>query len=238
MEFTIPQLQAETNLSYNAIHRALQGYNCRGQTYTGLLDKCPAISFTDRTVVSEEEIGRSVRRRTHAYQFNFDVYRLWAAGGAVWLRPDDDQDGDDTDNISATFSTFSAGADTETNEDTGDENQNTPCIINKKFSKTTFSKPENTQHPVPAQDSASDRMCEMENAESVVDNQTVSPPILKPPVKSAGNTDSTNRKMLKVLKNWVARWRYRPGITNRSTMPNTGPIAQPVAGRVWTISRS
>ena len=34
-------------------------------------------------------------------------------------------------------------------------------------------------------------MCEMENAESVVDNQTVSPPILKPPVKSAGNTDSS-----------------------------------------------
>ena len=155
VEFTIQQLQAETNLSYQAIHRALQGYNCRGQTYSGLLDKCPAISFTDRTVVSEDDTGRSVRRRSHAYQFNFDVYRLWAAGGAVWLRPDDDQDGDDTDNISATFSTVSAGADTETNEDTGDENQNTPCIINKKFSKAiTFSKPENAQHPVPAQDSA------------------------------------------------------------------------------------
>ena len=192
VEFTIQQLQSETNLSYQAIHRALQGYNCRGQTYSGLLDKCPAISFTDRTVVSEDDTGRSVRRRSHAYQFNFDVYRLWAAGGAVWLRPDNDQDRDDTDNISATFSTVSAGADTETNEDTGDENQNTPCIINKKFSTAiTFSKPENAQHPVPAQDSSSDRTCEMENAERVVDNQIVRPLILKIPVKNAGNTDSS-----------------------------------------------
>ncbi|MEI6842325.1 MAG: hypothetical protein WCK53_13745, partial [Methanomicrobiales archaeon] len=81
VEFTIQQLQEATNLSYQSVHRALQGYNCRGQTYSGLLDKCPAISFTDRTVVSEDDTGRSVRRRSHAYQFNFDVYRLWSAGG-------------------------------------------------------------------------------------------------------------------------------------------------------------
>ncbi len=87
-------MQEKTTLSYNAIYQVLHGYKSRGLTYSGLLDKCPAISFIDRTVVMDEETGRSVRRRTHAYQFNREMYRLWSSGGSVWLRPADPDDRD------------------------------------------------------------------------------------------------------------------------------------------------
>ena len=195
VEFTIQQLQEATNLSYQSVHRALQGYNCRGQTYSGLLDKCPAISFTDRTVVSEDDTGRSVRRRTHAYQFNFDVYRLWSAGGAVWLR-NDDKDGDNNDNpsltaLSATFSTFSATAERVANEDKGAENQNNPCIINKNFNNsTTFSKLEITEHPVPDENFSSSCHCDPGIAESVEDNHSNRPPILKKTQENVANSFS------------------------------------------------
>ena len=94
VEFTIQQMQERTTLSYNAIYQVLHGYKSRGLTYSGLLDKCPAISFIDRTVVMDEETGRSVRRRTHAYQFNREMYRLWSSGGSVWLRPADPDERD------------------------------------------------------------------------------------------------------------------------------------------------
>ena len=196
VEFTIQQLQELTNLSYQSIHRALHGYNCRGQSYSGLLDKCPAISFTDRTVVSEDDTGRSVRRRSHAYQFNFDVYRLWSAGGAVWLR-NDDQDGNNNDNpsltaLSATFSTFSATAERVANADKGIENQNNPCIINKNFNNsTTFSKLEITEHPVPGENFSSDRYCDPGNAERVEDNHINCAPILNQTKENAANSFSS-----------------------------------------------
>jgi hypothetical protein len=94
VEFTIQQMQEKTTLSYNAIYQVLHGYKSHGLAYSGLLDKCPAISFIDRTVVMDEETGRSVRRRTHAYQFNREMYRLWSSGGSVWLRPADPDDRD------------------------------------------------------------------------------------------------------------------------------------------------
>ncbi|MCX6690466.1 MAG: hypothetical protein NTW33_00085 [Methanoregula sp.] len=65
-EFTTPMLQKATGLSNGSIHRLIHGYSARGSTYTGLLEKCPAISFTDRTVVTDEDdrTGQSTRRRT------------------------------------------------------------------------------------------------------------------------------------------------------------------------------
>lgn len=87
VEFTILQMQEKTTLSYNEINQALHDYKSRGLTYSGLLDQCPAISFIDRTVVMDEETGRSIRRRTYAYQLNREMYRLWSSGGAIWLKP-------------------------------------------------------------------------------------------------------------------------------------------------------
>ena len=85
-EFTIPQLQRVTGLSNNIVHRLIHGYSTHGKTYSGLLEKCPAIAYTDRTVVCEEEGGSvSMRRRTNAYTFDRDLYRIWSGGGLVWL---------------------------------------------------------------------------------------------------------------------------------------------------------
>ena len=61
-------MQELTNLLYSAVYKLLHGYQSRGTTQSGLLEKCPAISFTDRTVTSDDDVGRSVRRRAHAYQ--------------------------------------------------------------------------------------------------------------------------------------------------------------------------
>jgi len=94
-EFTVQQLQQVTGRSSSSIRKVLHGYVCKGYTYSGLLEKCPAISYTDRTVVSENEEGLSVRRRTTAYQFSPDLYRQWARGGSCWL--EEDRHGDEHD---------------------------------------------------------------------------------------------------------------------------------------------
>jgi len=94
-EFTIPMLQKATALSNAVLHRLIHGYTSRGAAYTGLLEKCPAIAYTDRTIISEDETtGFSTRRRTNAYTFDHDLYEKWLAGGAVWL---DDSEGPDRD---------------------------------------------------------------------------------------------------------------------------------------------
>lgn len=97
-EFTIPMLQRATGWSNGSIHKLIHGYVSRGTVYSGLLEKCPAIAFTDRTVVSEEESGLSMRRRTNAYTFDRDLYKHWVAGGGVWI----DDDGSDKDNGACT----------------------------------------------------------------------------------------------------------------------------------------
>jgi len=86
IEFTIPMLQKATGLSNAVLHRLIHGYTSRGASYSGLLDKCPAIAYTDRTVVSDDEqTGYSTRRRTNAYTFDHELFKKWMAGGAVWL---------------------------------------------------------------------------------------------------------------------------------------------------------
>jgi len=99
-EFTIQDLQELTGWSYSSIYRTLKGYDSRGKNYTGLLEKCPAISFTDRTVTMSEEEGVTVRRRTEAFAWNRGIYRHWTAGGPCWLDrgPGDGGNGDGNDN--------------------------------------------------------------------------------------------------------------------------------------------
>jgi len=115
-EFTIQDLQRLTGGSYLSIYRMIKGYDSRGKNYTGLLEKCPAISFTDRTVTQTEESGYSVRRRTEAFEWDRELYRQWMNGGACWLDHNPKNDDDDSSHlsaISAGFSSFSATAENE-----------------------------------------------------------------------------------------------------------------------------
>jgi len=117
-EFTIQDLQRLTGGSYMSIYRMIKGYDSRGRNYTGLLEKCPALSFTDRTVTMSEETGYSVRRRTEAFEWDRELYRQWKNGGACWLDHDPKNDDDDSDQItavSAGFSNFTAPAENENN---------------------------------------------------------------------------------------------------------------------------
>jgi hypothetical protein len=94
LEYTIQDLQRLTGSSYSGIYKSLKGYESRGKNYTGLLEKCPALSFTDRTVTTLGEDGNTVRRRTEAYAWDRELYRQWNGGGACWLDPGPDA-GDD-----------------------------------------------------------------------------------------------------------------------------------------------
>ena len=79
------------------IYRMIKGYDSRGKNYTGLLEKCPALSFTDRTVTMTEDEGVSVRRRTEAFTWSREIYRQWVNGGACWLDRDPHDDHHDHD---------------------------------------------------------------------------------------------------------------------------------------------
>lgn len=92
-EFTIQDLQRLTGWSYSSIYKTVKGYDSRGKNYTGLLEKCPALSFTDRTVTVTENDGYAVRRRTEAFEWDRELYRQWNGGGACWLDRDP-KDGD------------------------------------------------------------------------------------------------------------------------------------------------
>jgi len=88
-EFTTSMLQKATGLSNGVVYRTMHGYITRGYAYSGLLEKCPAIAYTDRTVVCDEnDTGISMRRRTNAYTFDDVLFRIWCSGGSVWLRDD------------------------------------------------------------------------------------------------------------------------------------------------------
>jgi len=95
-EYSIQDMQRLTGWAYSGLYKILKGYYSRGKNYSGLLEKCPAISFCDRTITSTGEDGNTVRRRAEAYLWDRELYRLWNGGGACWLLPgpDGDDEGD------------------------------------------------------------------------------------------------------------------------------------------------
>lgn len=113
--FTIKQLQDALGLSYHQTYRLLHGYSNSKASYSGILDKCPAISFIDATV-AEELYGVSLKRREHYFSFDAEMYRLWSAKAQIWLEEeehkeekednnnDHDHDDDKDDHDSSTFS--------------------------------------------------------------------------------------------------------------------------------------
>ncbi|MCX6697033.1 MAG: hypothetical protein NTV84_05635 [Methanoregula sp.] len=116
-EFTIQDLQRLTGWSHSIIHKIMKGYDSRGKNYTGLLEKCPAISFTDRTVTTEEEDGLTVRRRAEAFQWDKELFLQWNRGGSCWLDRDPKDDGGNNDGAGSNAAVGSTTSDTR--EDAG-----------------------------------------------------------------------------------------------------------------------
>ena len=92
VEFTTKDLMKISGHSNSVINKALQGYQSRGGSYTGLLDKCPAISYCDRTHTTGDEIEKT-SRRARAYQWDMNAYHNWVGVGNVWL--EDEMEGND-----------------------------------------------------------------------------------------------------------------------------------------------
>jgi len=168
-EFTIPQLQKKTGWSNGTLHRIIHGYDSRGCTYSGLLEKCPAISFCDRTLVSADEPGVfSVRRRTNAYSFDHALFQSWSQGGMVWLDDHDDQDRPSA--LQQPFSNPPAGAEGFENNPEGSDSPNTR--YNKNILLCTgisSSKCRDAQHPESSQVSVPPCVCDPEIAEVLKD---------------------------------------------------------------------
>ena len=108
--FTLKTLQDVLGLSYKQVYRLLHGYTNSRATYTGILDKCPAVSLITASV-AEELSGREIRRQQQYFSFDRILYREWAAGPDVWLKTDDagdhaDNDGHPGDDGEGGISTF------------------------------------------------------------------------------------------------------------------------------------
>ncbi len=95
-EITIAQMQRISGWTSSSIAKLLHGYRSYEKTYSGLLEKCPAISYLDRTVTKGDE-GKTTMRRTTAYQWDQDLYKSWLKGGSVWLAEEDDHGNDSHD---------------------------------------------------------------------------------------------------------------------------------------------
>ncbi len=166
-EFTIPQLQKQTGWSNSCVHRLIHGYDSMGTMYSGLLEKCPAISFCDRTVVTDGEDGASsMRRRTNAYTFDRELYRSWSLGGSVWLD-------DDPDHPSASQQSFSNPQQTAArfeSEFAGSDPENNTCNNDIILSSDQSpSKSQDTQNTVSAGGHGTQGPCEREIAEMLGD---------------------------------------------------------------------
>ena len=82
--FTIKQLQEALGFSYHQTYRLLHGYSNSKATYTGVLDKCPAVSLIDATV-AEEICGIALKRREHYFSFDHELYWEWVEKADVWI---------------------------------------------------------------------------------------------------------------------------------------------------------
>jgi hypothetical protein len=146
-EFTIQDLQRLTGGSYLSIYRMIKGYDSRGKNYTGLLEKCPALSFTDRTVTLTEESGYSIRRRTEAFEWDRELYRQWMNGGACWLDhnpKNDDGDSGRFQQFQQGFSSFSATAENENGASCGsDSSKEGDCTNNSVLREGRFQQNQN-----------------------------------------------------------------------------------------------
>ena len=83
-EHTIRDLQQATGWTNSSITKLLHGYRSHGKTYSGILEKCPAVSYLDRTVSVGDE-GYTTQRRNRVYLWDTALYHDWMKGGSVWI---------------------------------------------------------------------------------------------------------------------------------------------------------
>ncbi|HWQ64574.1 MAG TPA: hypothetical protein VN429_09180 [Methanospirillum sp.] len=88
-EVTIAELQRKSGWTSSSIAKLFHGYNSHGKTYSGILSKCPAVSYLDRTVIKGDD-GQTTTRRTTVYRWDQQLYDSWKKGGSVWLVKDED----------------------------------------------------------------------------------------------------------------------------------------------------
>ncbi|MDD1723498.1 MAG: hypothetical protein LUQ07_00045 [Methanospirillum sp.] len=88
-EITIGAMQHLTGLSQSVVYKMIHGSTTRGTHYSGLLEKCPALTFCERTLVSNENGTTTAYRRERAFAWDDEVYHIWAGDGRCWLDPHD-----------------------------------------------------------------------------------------------------------------------------------------------------
>jgi hypothetical protein len=165
-EFTLAMLQKETGRSNGVLHKLIHGFSQRGNTYSGLLEKCPAISVVDRTVMTEEDRGIYMRRRANAYSFDRDLYESWCQGGSCWI--DDDPDDPDSSNTSTDFHNSSTRVEESGNEPVSPDHENTDNSTHMcAHDPVLFHKCENSQKADPAQGCDAPSLCEPGNVEEI-----------------------------------------------------------------------
>ena len=147
-EIKISEMQEMTGKSYSAIQKMLHGSVSHGTHYSGILEKCPALSYLDRTDVSD---NGDTSKRSRVYVWNDDLYNLWVFGGGCWLNENDPDDGhDDSDdrlnvgNERKTAESFRR----EEYENTASDSNNINNNKNNFLDNTLRRKDESSQYPV------------------------------------------------------------------------------------------
>jgi hypothetical protein len=164
-EITISEMQHITGWSHSVIYKMLHGSVSHGYQYSGLLEKCPAISVCDRTVVTDEGGITAAHRRAKAYAWDSLVYDLWAADGGCWLDghgPNPSRDDDDPAGGNAEGNGITAEV-SETKRD-GDRGSEENIINNNNFFSTYIGKRESIEQGISGQSPAPVHTYEFENS--------------------------------------------------------------------------
>ncbi|MDO9036131.1 MAG: hypothetical protein Q7U51_13150, partial [Methanoregula sp.] len=204
-EFTIQDLQRLTGGSYLSIYRMIKGYDSRGKNYTGLLEKCPAISFTDRTITLTEEKGYSVRRRTEAFLWDRELYRQWMNGGACWLDHNPKNNDDDADHFQQFQQVFSSLSATAENENAGScgpvSNKGDDCTNNSILREGGFQQNRNNAGVLKSEMNSSQYLHNLRSAENENRSLPGTAQLDKPVANSApGSFSSRTKDAESVLK--------------------------------------
>ena len=189
-ELTVLDIQRVTGWTNSAISKLLNGYASRGHLYSGLLQKCPALSFYDRSV-TVGDVGQTTHRRSKVYVWDNSLYFAWVKGGAVSLRQPREEHHDDSsppDDPHADFRKFSADIDRFSapaeNERASDLSQNSTCTHILRDRESFSAAGTLTEEPANVRRSTGDHTCEPLCQDQASENE---------PLISANQPDLSNQ---------------------------------------------